>query len=242
MDKARVANAKFTTPFNMRLSFPVIRPELIRTSVISLSLFCRPFNVALFIMTVIVDSIQRMFIRRTQADFGKKLIKRGKAKLNTAPTIPFVSFVRRSFTTIFSMIKSSVLRRMPHTVCGGRYRASFNAKATTTFSMSGDNISRVRNRNFATLAFNKPHWLVSLITSGVAKKRQSIKSLTRMVFEIGMSWLGQKLNGILIYKHSVYSFLVNGLTRLVDELIPHWRAVSILAFIPQNLQLKMEAA
>lgn len=116
---------------------------------ISCLLFFRcPFYIARFVVTVIINSIQRVFGRRFTSHFCQEHVERDKAKFYTATTVTMIIFRVSILASLFSSHIRLVLRHITSTV-----RSS---NATTRLGAVGAQHGSVYAPHCATTALTPP--------------------------------------------------------------------------------------
>lgn len=145
---------------------------------------CRPTHIPNFIMTTVVDAIQRMFWSRALANVSKKFFKRLKMKFNAAPAISGIVFIRSRLATQFSphvrskfSCVSSPVRGilLPHFVV-----LTLLAIVRVITIQSG----RRKNVKHSALASAQPHRLPTVAQPYICNNEPCIDLLPSQIFEI----------------------------------------------------------
>lgn len=211
LDASFVTRAQFN-PLSHSQRQSINSQHHIRPTIATLAIACRPFQVAFFVMTIIINSIQRMFIGWTESHFCKKFFKRIKAKLNTSFTIMrkvnIVGVITsRTSTAICRIFRSGlgIAQRMP--VCYMRLAQQVMSPASARFSWFCNAFQSTCGYFFnnTTFTFAKPK-SGRITDSAKSDYGQSSIYHSCQILESAMSWQRLKFNGIFSVIHSVFSF------------------------------------
>lgn len=94
-------NAGDFRPLSDREPFPVVLDKSISGLIIVLLFNGRPSHIALFVMTVNVDSVQSVLGRRLEPDFFEKFSEGNKTELDASTAVVFVTLIFLARTSIF---------------------------------------------------------------------------------------------------------------------------------------------
>lgn len=172
-------------PFRDTQGQPQSGNETIVATVLLLRSWQRPLYIANFVMSVCVYPVYRMFVGRPCSAFGKKVLERIKAKLDTSATIIRIVLIVRILATGFRRFPRTILRGAPptHSVSVGKWLATrFLLQASTRLRLARLQAIAHYNRQFTTQAFAQPFHIASKVLSGEANNVQSSKMLIAQIF------------------------------------------------------------
>lgn len=203
--------------------------KFVGTNISSLLSFGDPTDVARLVMTVIIFAIDRVFSAWSATDSFEKMLKRRKAKLNTAPTIILESWTVGIGASLFRRSINAIFRRplglQSFTVSDRAGAEEFGCQAPAR-SLVLQFISTYFTY-LSTGAFAPPTLSVTPFTR-IAKNGQAVAKLSCQVYERATRWNRLKNNSIFSVGHDVFSLIENRLARLAKDSQGLWRAVFIL--------------
>lgn len=197
---------------------------MITPSIIRLLIRSRPFYVLCFVMTVSVNTFNRMVASGSVPDFLEELVKRIKSKFNATPTIQSIIRIIGIITSTLSVAITFIFRRRSHAVrslTGSRF---FNLKTSATARVLVNQGIRTDGFNCPTITLCPPP-RYSVNFPFIAYDNKACKSLPRQILKARIGWNRMKRNVIFSVGHIV-SCLGN-LIRLGEVLFAPVRAVSI---------------
>jgi len=153
-----------------------------RTTIALLLRPCGPLNIANFIMTIIVNTINAVGGRWSRSNSGNQLGNRGKAELYSATSVILVSGILRISTSPASVIKGHAFVSIWDRVAMRRVfrRNKFPAKATATPCVPGGQASGLEVYRVTTLTDTLPYgpaWR----GVGVSRHKQTAKRFTNKI-------------------------------------------------------------
>lgn len=167
MGQGHKSDALNFAPFTPRTSFAAPSQFASDATVTGLVNRQSPIHVTFLVMTIVINSIQGMFSRWTFANVVKKLLKRLKPKLDTAPAIAVIFSIFRIQTSLSRFNIGVVFGRMLTA-----FRLSVLVVASccgftvqTSAGLSGVLLSQISNMNFSKIttgAFAPP--IVSILS------------------------------------------------------------------------------
>lgn len=187
-----------------------------------------PSHIPLFIMTVVVNSIQRMFRRWATTDLRKKFWKGLESKFDAATAIAMKARKGLCSASAFGSRISLKFRGTPAFAVNAtvsRYEQSLHAPARLSFPTQ--QIRRKGSEYQPTLTFAEPR-LVMANPSRITENHDELQIQFGDVAKARIGWNWLKNNVIFSVDHDVFSFVENRLARLAKGLNHLWRAVFIL--------------
>lgn len=157
---------------------------------------CPPY-ISRFIMTIVVDTIQRMFGRRPASQFFQKLFVGIKAKLNTSAAITRIGCVSYTFATMFgSMIRLPLWCFMGFTVLSSVFAQNATAYASTGNCFAAPQVTSPYYCVISTDTQTFPHGFSSSGVDNTGKSRDSQRSelLSGQVLKATLRGFGLKDN------------------------------------------------
>ncbi len=120
-----------THPFFQDMSFTVNGNPMIHSCILILLLKCRPSQISLFVVSVVINSIKGIYIvSGAFTNFSIKLFKRVKAKFDSTSAIIRITRMIQISTTSARIVVKSILRRISTSV-GFRKRFYIFSEAST---------------------------------------------------------------------------------------------------------------
>lgn len=163
-----------------------LRPTI--TTIVSLLNTSCPANIARLVVTVVINSVERVLSGGARANVVEKFIKRVKAKFDASTAITHISRVFR--------IVAPILRRLPRAIFGRQLFNSrrsvdnvhlltqFESEATTRIDAPISQISSSNNAPITAVTFTQPQNLVARSASVNAHNEQFSKPPTNQIIEV----------------------------------------------------------
>lgn len=177
------AEAHFITPLIGHLGASIPSKSAVMAYISRLFFRCGPAYISLFVVSVVVNAIYRMFGRRFRAKFGIKFFERVEPKLDTTFSIQTVCSMGWGCASRFSTAITFVFRRLffsrSESVLGIAQTSDVSLKTSARFSMRAVMSQTVGSYDFprSTVAFAQPLGLPLFVVTRKADSDQSSKTL-----------------------------------------------------------------
>lgn len=140
------------------------------SGILTLFFLCSPSQIALFIMTIVINPVQRMFRRRFKSHIIEKVLERIETKFDSTTAIMDKCRICRILTSIFSVRKRAVFGSPVSTLAIAVRKmsgfAAFSSQAPTRFCMPTYQIFGRHNSLVATFAFTEPSGFSNIMACG----------------------------------------------------------------------------
>ncbi len=218
-------NAESLTPFTQGLTFAAQNNNAVTPAITSLLARRTPLHVMWLIVSVIVNPVQAVLLRRPSPYMHQKFCIRGELKLDSPSAIVAViasAWVGASrlggvIGTVFGTISRLVVRCILNT-------SLFADSAPARLGRSPAQGGAVYTAYCATRAFAPP----SARHLRQSEHSPRTKGLATQIYKPGIARKRCKNDGIFVMGHATFSFTRNRLGRAVANISALWRIVLIL--------------
>jgi hypothetical protein len=189
-------------PFGQTFGYPKSRKVSIRSLIDVLLGFCRPLHVALFIMTIVINSIQGVWTFRPWPQFGKELFEGFKATLYSACS------VTRVFTVVLVVTSGPSVRKRISFRGISIFRAmSAFMEAITGITCSSPQMRAAYRDAVSTITHTVPKREIASVDSAKTNDKQFAKTLACQNFDTRVDFFWILTNGKLIFRHEFFSLI-----------------------------------
>lgn len=154
------------------------------TTIVTLCLTVCPTDISYFVMTVIVNSVQRIMGCWLNAYMVNKLLIRLKSKFNPASAIITISGIGRGLTSCFGVLIRAIFSCLciPFAACSVRdaIAEGFSIPTSARFCPSINQLIPTSFSNRATFTFTKPTAIMSAFAC-ITQNGQTVKFLPRQI-------------------------------------------------------------
>lgn len=229
---ARRGTIAFSRPIRQTLSLAKSSQPSSGSPVFTLSFYISPFYIAFFVMSVVVDAIQRVLSRRSPPQCFQKLMERVKTKLYTALTISMKITGLGIGASVFRPHKNPVFTRhgtvagftVPK-ICLARL---FYLITSARRIMSCNQIFLVNCASVSAFAQTVPRSLPALADASETNDKESLKILSSKDADFRTQWGWIATDGKLMNRHFVKANSFNNLLSRVVESLRFLRPASVI--------------
>ena len=188
-------NSILVPPLGESPGFSVECLKMVTSAVIGLFSRRSPFYISRTISFVIIDSFNRMFVRRSIAKVFKEKFKGCHpfgAYFNPSAPVSMERRVFRISTSRFYTFPCFILNSMTHPMCFLYFACCFRMDATTRLCEIASEIARIYNGFVSAITLTIPSGVPILVVSGTCNNGESSKSLSGKIDQVRheiTSWL-----------------------------------------------------
>ena len=157
------------------------------TSIPLLLFASSPTKIAFFVMTVIINTVNRILRRWTLAHSITKVLKRGKSAFNAATAVSWISVRVGVVTSPKNASKNSIQGAVRAIMGGCLFNDSITGVTTARTGSAVDQVTALSKNNRAAFALAIPNSALALHTA-VAQYGQAVKDFARVVLKIRTSF------------------------------------------------------
>lgn len=190
---------------------------------------CRPPHIALFVMTIIVNAVKRMFWRRAIANVVYKVLVGLEKHFNTATAVTSILRMIRVIASSLCSGEYPIFRLMSVAVSKFANFLDLTEQTSATLLVARFQLLAHALNDAAAFAPTPPHRLSVCSGSGKSKDGKTVIDLTCQVDKVG-TFIRNRFegNGNICASHSVFTSIENGLIRPAREVSTQGRATLIL--------------